>query len=208
MRDSDIWRHIDEQRVALADFLDTLDDEQWATPSLCERWTVRDVAAHLTHANAPWGRMAIEALRSGFNFDAMMVRIAKEDRRPPSEVVAALRGMVGQRRKPPGTAVADPLMDTLVHGQDIAKPLGIDRQMPVEPALVVAERLWSMSFPLNPRKRFPDVEFQAVDAPFSVGGGRRVQGPLQDIVLVLAGRAAGVPGLTGDIDALAFAAKG
>lgn len=206
MKDDEIWRHTDEQRADLADLLDALTADQWAMPSLCEEWTVRDVAAHLTHANAPWGRMALEALRSGFRFNAMMVRIAREDRRPADEIVAALRAMVGQRRRPPGTAVVDPLMDALVHGQDIAKPLGIERSMPVAPAMAVAERLWSMTFPLNPRKRFPDVAFEATDAPFAVGTGRRVEGPLQDIVLVLAGRAAGLPGLTGDTSALAFAA--
>ncbi len=50
----------------------------------------------------------------------------------PDEVVAALRAMVGGRRRPPGTAVADPLMDALVHGQDIAIPLGVERRMPTE----------------------------------------------------------------------------
>ena len=35
MDDKRIWRYIDEQRADLADFLDTLTPEQWATPSLC-----------------------------------------------------------------------------------------------------------------------------------------------------------------------------
>lgn len=207
MRDDDIWGHIDAQRADLADLLDTLTPQQWATPSLCAHWTVREVAAHLTHANAPWPRMAWEALRSGFRFDAMMLRLAQDDPRPPDEIVAALRAMVGQRRRPPGTAVADPLMDALVHGQDIAKPLGITRAMPPDAALVVAERLWAMTFPFNPRKRFADIAFTATDAPFAVGHGRAVEGPLSDIVLVLSGRRAGLAGLTGDTAALASAGE-
>ena len=40
--DSDtIWRNVDEQRGALADLLDTLQPEQWSTPSLCAGWTGR-----------------------------------------------------------------------------------------------------------------------------------------------------------------------
>lgn len=208
VNDGDVWRHVDHQRAELADLLETLTSEQWATTSLCEGWTIRDVAAHLTHANADWTRMAVEALRSGLRFNAMMVRIARADDRPAEEIVAALRAMVGARRKPPGTRVADPLMDALIHGQDIARPLGIRRCMPTEAALVVADRLWGMRFPLNPRRRFPGIRFTATDAPFSAGAGRPVAGPLDDLVLVMAGRAAGLAGLTGDVAALALARNG
>ena len=206
MDDHDIWHHVDQQRADLADLLDTLTAAQWSTASLCAGWTVREVAAHLTHANADWGRMAVEALRSGFRFDAMMMRIARADERTTDEIVTAMRAMVGVRRKPPGTQVVDPLMDALIHGQDIARPLGIARSMPTDAALVVAQRLWGMRFPLHPRRRFPRVRFTATDAPFEVGEGRPVSGPLADIVLVLAGRAAGADGLTGDVDALTLAA--
>ena len=44
------------------------------------------------------------------------------DQRKPEEITAALRAMVGGRRRPPGTAVADPLADVLVHGQDMRCP--------------------------------------------------------------------------------------
>ena len=51
-----VWRHIDTQRGELADLLDDLDSADpdcWQTPSLCTGWTVRHVAAHLTHAALP-----------------------------------------------------------------------------------------------------------------------------------------------------------
>jgi uncharacterized protein (TIGR03083 family) len=35
------------ERAELAAFLSTLSAEQWATQSLCERWTVKDVVAHM-----------------------------------------------------------------------------------------------------------------------------------------------------------------
>ena len=205
MHEDDIWRHIDEQRADLADVLDTLTPSQWSTPSLCEGWTVRDVAAHLTHANAPWGQMAWQALRSGFRFNAMMRRVAAQDARPTGEIVDALRAMVGQRRRPPGTAVVDPLLDALIHGQDVARPLGIPRAMPVDAATAVAHRLWGMSFPLNPRKRFAGIRFAATDVDFVAGSGDVAAGPIGDVVLVLAGRRAGLAGLTGEGAALADA---
>ncbi len=193
MDDKQMWGHIDEQRVDLADFLDTLTPEQWETPSLCPGWTVREVAAHVTQSTTNWARLSLELLRSGFRFNAMTLRFAREDQRTPEEITAAMRAMVGCRRRPPGTAVADPLMDVLVHGQDIAVPLGVARSMPAPAAVAVAERLWKMGFPFNARKRFPNVKFTATDANFSVGHGEVVRGPIQDIVMVLSGRPAGRP---------------
>jgi uncharacterized protein (TIGR03083 family) len=204
MRDDEIWRHIDEQRADLADFLETLTADQWRHPSLCSGWEVRDVAAHLTQSAAPWSRMAVMAVRSGFRFNDMMGRAAREDTSTPDEIVATLRGMVGGRRRPPGTAVADPLMDTLVHGQDIAIPLGVNRRVPVEPAIIAAERLWAVGFPLHARKRFPGVQLVADDADFRIGSGDAVTGTMTDILLALAGRKWGVKRLSGQVPDAAY----
>ena len=193
MDDSQIWRYIDEQRVDLADFLDTLTPEQWETPSLCRGWTVRQVAAHITHSTTNWGKLTLELLRSGIRFNALTLRMARDDQRKPEEITAAMRAMVGVRRHPPGTAVADPLMDVLVHGQDIVRPLGIERTMPIPAAVVAAERVWTMGFPFNARKRFPNVTFTATDADFSVGDGEVMRRPIQDILMTLSGRRAGLP---------------
>jgi uncharacterized protein (TIGR03083 family) len=149
--------------------------------------------------------MAWEAVRSGFRFNHMIARVAREDASTPEEIVAALRAMVGRRRRPPGTAVADPLLDVLVHGQDIAAPLGVDRPMPIAPAVLAAERLWKMGFPFNARKRFDKVSFIATDAPLRLGSGDAVTGPVRDIVLVLAGRRVGLAGLSGHTAAVASA---
>jgi hypothetical protein len=104
-----------------------------------------------------------------------------------------------------GTAVADPLMVVLVHGQDIAIPLGVRRTMPIPNAVVVAERLWGMRFPFQPSRRFTEVEFLATDAAFTVGKGQTVCGPIHDIVLVLSDRPAGLAGLSGRTHAARWA---
>ncbi|RDH78058.1 maleylpyruvate isomerase family mycothiol-dependent enzyme [Mycolicibacterium moriokaense] len=193
MDDSQIWGHIDEQRADLADFLYTLTPEQWETPSLCSGWTVRHVAAHVTHSTTNWGRLMLELLRSGMRFNAFALRMARDDDRTPEQITAAMRAMVGGRRRPPGTSLADPLMDVLVHGQDIAVPLGVERTMPVDAAVVAAQRVWQMGFPFNARKRFPNVRFSATDADFSVGEGDDVHEPIRDILMTLSGRAGGTP---------------
>ena len=108
MDDKQIWGYIDEQRADLADFLDTLTPEQWETPSLCPGWTVRQVAAHVTHSTTNWGRLSFELLRSGFRFNALTSRMAREDQRTPEEITAAMRAMVGGRRRPPGNGRGGP----------------------------------------------------------------------------------------------------
>ena len=100
MDDDEIWRHIDEQRADLADFLDTLTPEQWETPSLCDGWTVRDVAAHVTQSTTALGArfgcrdraVGLSVRRDGVPAGARGHRGRRE------EITAALRAMVGGRR--------------------------------------------------------------------------------------------------------------
>ena len=187
--DSDtIWRHIDEQRRILADMFDGIDAARWSTPSLCDGWTVRDVAAHLTHSHLSKPRMVVEAVRSGFRFNAMIHRLAVEDTRSPGVIAEALRAMRGSRKRAPGTTECDPLMDVLVHGQDIAVPLGIDLLMPTDAAAAAAQRLWAMRFPFHPQRRLRGIELVATDVDFRVGAGRVVEAPIRDILMLLAGR--------------------
>ena len=48
MDDDEIWTAIDDQRTRVADLLEGLSPTQLDRPSLCDGWTVRDVAGHLT----------------------------------------------------------------------------------------------------------------------------------------------------------------
>ena len=187
-----VWRHIDEQRAMLADLFEGIDAGLWATPSLCAGWTVRDVAAHLTHSHTSKPRLMVEVARSGFRFNATVYRMAGQDHRSPEQIAAALRCMRGSRKRPPGTTECDPLMDALVHGQDIAVPLGIDLPMPSGAAAAAAHRLWGMRFPFNPQRQLRDIRFTATDTDFSVGSGRTVEAPIRDILMVFAGRPAAI----------------
>lgn len=193
MNTDEIWRCVDDQRIELAGLLESLDVEQWTAPSLCDGWRVRDVAAHLTHSHMNPVRAIAEAVKSGFRFDAMISRLGREDRRSQSEIVAALRAMAGARKKVPGTSVQQPLIELLVHGQDITVPLGIDRLMPVDAALEAAKKLSGMTFPLNAQRRLAGIRLVATDADFAAGDGTgedtEVRVPIREIVMILAGRA-------------------
>jgi uncharacterized protein (TIGR03083 family) len=199
MDDTRMWQTLDSERAAVADLLEGLSDEEWSHPSLCEGWTVRDVAAHLTLG--PRIRVLdtiVEFAKARGNFDRMVARTARDEaRRPTGEIVAMLRGAVGSRRLAPGQKLKDAMMDVLVHTQDIALPLGIERAMPAGAAVVSAEHLWTSGWPFHARRRLAGHRLVATDADWSAGEGTKVSGPIDALVMLLAGRTATIPRLTG-----------
>lgn len=157
---------------------------------MCAGWSVRDVAAHLTHGVLPAHRILLEAARSGFRFDAVVDRMARADRRPPAHIAEALRADAESRRRPPGTSVMEPLIDLLVHGQDLCVPLGIDRAMPDDAAVAAAQRVWAMGFPFRARRRLAGLRLVATDVEFEVGDGRVHRAPIRDLLMQMTGRPA------------------
>ncbi|TWD74888.1 uncharacterized protein (TIGR03083 family) [Kribbella amoyensis] len=195
-----IWHHIDAERASLADLLSGLTIEQWDTPSVCPGWRVRDVAAHVI--SSPQARVwpVVRGLaRARGDFNRMVYEEARRagSQYAPAEIVAQYREYAGSRRHPPGTTTADPLLDVLIHTQDIARPLGIRRDVPVNAAMVAAERIWTKAFPFKARKRLAGVRLVATDCAWSVGEGAEVRGVMGDLLLVLSGRTVSVPELTG-----------
>src|SRR3712207_5049545 len=90
----------------------------------------------------------------------------------------------------------DPLMDVVVHAQDIARPLGRRHRTPPDVAVPVLRYLAENRFMGGPR-RVAGLQLVATDADWSTGEGPQVRGPLSDLVLAVAGRPAGLAGLTG-----------
>src|SRR5689334_6517323 len=75
--------------------------------------------------------------------------VVDAERRSLAVLLAELRGMAGSRRRAPGVSHLEPMLDLLVHGQDIALPLGRVRAMPVAAAAAAATRVWTMGWPLS-----------------------------------------------------------
>lgn len=194
------WAVIASQRRSLADLLERLSDEQWESPSLCDGWRVRDVAAHLSMVALPPSPAAMlsEAVRARGNFHRlnhdMAVRAA---RRPVTDIAAALRQHADSRRLPVVTNYRNVLFDVLVHGQDIALALGMDRPMPTRAAVAGAERVWTMGWPFWAQRRLRGIRLVADDADWAAGSGVEARGPVSALLLVLTGRPAGVPALRG-----------
>lgn len=200
MDHDEIWRHVHEQRRALAATLADLDQDDWATPSLCEGWTVREVAAHVIRSPATTPRdLAVAVVRARGSFNRLVDQDARRAaRRPVPEILAEYQKYDGSRRRPLGTASLDPLLDVLVHTQDIVVPLGRRHPMPVEAAVAASRRARQVAFVFGGRRRLAGVTLRAADADLEYGAGPVVEGPTEAILLLLTGRTtAAVPRLSG-----------
>lgn len=195
----DVWRTIDVERLSLADLLDELSPAEWTTPSLCDAWRVGDVAAHLTLAHMSPLEAATGAIRARGSFDRMIRDTAlRAAGLPPAEYARRLRAMAGSRRTAPFVTPMEPLIDVLVHGRDIAVPLGRDRPVPTDAAVAAATQAWDMGFPFRARRRLRGFRLAATDTAWTVGSGLPVEGPIDALLLLVTGREVALDRLSGE----------
>ena len=191
-----VWQHIDAERAWLADLLESLPDDAWQHPTPCTDWTVRDVAAHLTFAHTRVRDLLGPAVRAGFRYDAMVRDTALRSPLSHEEIVSTLRGFVGSRRRVAFITDAEPLIDILVHTQDICRPLGIDHPMPPDAAAAAADRVLTAPRPIRRWTAPRDVRLVATDRDWTFGTGREVEAPMQVHLLTLTGRPTSPAGST------------
>ena len=197
-----IWQHIHEERRSLAATLAGLDVAQWDHPSLCEGWTVKDVAAHvIEHPQIGWAQMpAMVARNLGHGYNSIIFREVKRlgQRSSPESVLADFATYDSSTRKVPVTTVVEPLIDALVHHQDIVRPLGLRHEMAPDAAAVAANRCRALAFLMGSRGVVKGTRMVATDIDWSRGRGPTLTGPMQELLMVCAGRARVAEGLSGE----------
>ena len=205
--DSDtVWTRIDAARAELADLFDTLTPQQWETPSLCAGWSVRDVGAHLCMAQSRLRDVLGPALRARLDYNTMVRTTARDLPLSTAQIATTLRGMRGSRRRAPFVSELEPLIDVLVHTQDVRVPLGFPAPMPLDAAVAAADRMVVLNRrrPIRLRAPLTGVRLVADDVAWSSGSGPEVRGPVQALVMLLAGRdSAARPHLSGALDLVA-----
>jgi hypothetical protein len=183
MEQGEAWAAIDEQRRALVGLLESLSAEDWSQPSLCGGWTVRQVAAHLALQNTTWSAMP-RAMADAVRYGGM-------------NVIAEIRDRIGVHRPLPTVTFRETAIDYLVHGQDIAIPLRRVMAMSPELAMLAADRVWSTPRMFHARKKLSGYRLIADDTSWSAGQGQEVRGPIGALLLLLTGRPAALPQLSG-----------
>jgi hypothetical protein len=110
------------------------------------------------------------------------------------EIVATLRGFVGSRRRVAFITDLEPLIDILVHTQDICRPLDIDHPMPPDAAAAAADRVLSTPWPIRRWRPPRGVRLVATDTDWAYGSGPELRAPMQAHLLRVTGRATGSTG--------------
>ncbi|CAM5439512.1 hypothetical protein GCM10010329_51920 [Streptomyces spiroverticillatus] len=199
MTSNDVWPLVHAERAALLIDLDRLDEAQWEKPSLCEGWTVHDVAAHLldTWNTTRLGFVAAMA-RARFDFDRQNAAgVARERGATPRDTLERLRQAAGRRSTPPAP-LDTRLVEEVVHGEDIRRPLGLMHTYAPE-AVVRALRLQirtSASFG-GAKERVAGVRLVATDADLTVGEGPEASGTALALLLAVSGRGPALEELSG-----------
>ena len=105
--------------------------------------------------------------------------------------------MVLARTHLPGLSSLSMLEDIVIHRMDICRPLEQRRCIPNGRMILVAGDLWTNRFFPGP-KLFQGIRAIATDADWSAGDGLDVTGPIEALVLTLAGRFVALDQLQGD----------
>ncbi len=98
---------------------------------------------------------------------------------------------------PPGPADTW-LGETIVHGEDIRRPLGISREYPTAAVVRVADFYKGSNLIVGAKKRIAGLRLRATDADWATGEGPEVSGPVLALVLAMTGRTAALDDLSGD----------
>jgi len=196
---TDTWPVIHTERKALAADLQALEAGAWATPSLCEDWTVRDVLAHLTStATLTPAAFFGGLITAGFSSEkAQRNGIAAHLGAAAADTLSGFEAVLTGVTHPPGPADAW-LGETVVHSEDIRRPLGITYAYPPAVLVQVASFFAGSNKLASAKRRVGDLALHATDADWSHGTGLEVRGPVLSLILAMTGREVADDELDGD----------
>jgi uncharacterized protein (TIGR03083 family) len=196
---SDAWPIIHTERKALLADLESLTDAQWATPSLCEGWSVRDVVGHMTAtATITPGKFFPGIIGSGFSFNKLQAKgIAAALGATPAETVSRFADRLTATTHPPGP-IDTLLGETVLHAEDIRRPLGISHDYPAEALTRIADFYKGSNLIIGSKKRIAGLSLRATDVDWSTGSGPELSGPMLSLLQAMTGRKAALDDLSGE----------
>jgi uncharacterized protein (TIGR03083 family) len=187
-----------EERQDFVDFLDGLSAEQWAQPTLCTLWRVRDVVAHVvSYEELSRWQLARRFVRGGLvprRINALGVD--EYAPRTPEQLTQLMRTSIPPRGLTSAFGGMIALVDGMIHQQDIRRALG-------RPRVIPADRLdrvlnYALTSPATRgAHRTRGVRLVATDLDWSHGQGPEVTGPAEALLMAMAARPAAFDQLSG-----------
>ena len=172
----------------LADLL-TTDAAGWDAPSLCEKWLVRHVVAHVTMpVRLTPERFGAEMAAAGGDFTVLSDTVAARDASlPVEELLDQLRSPALHAWEPPGGGAAGALSHAVIHSLDVTIALDQPPVAPVAAVTAVLDQLAAARgavFGVD----LAGARLEADDTGWSRGDGRLVRGDTGRLVALLSGR--------------------
>ena len=184
------------ERADLAAFLATLTPQDWEAPSLCSKWSVKDVVAHVISYEELSTLGLLRRFAKGWIVRANQVGVDEYSALSPQQLLEFLRDHLEPRGLTAGFGGMIALVDGTVHHQDIRRSLHRPRTIP-------ADRLKRVLglVPGNPRlgagRRIRGLRLRATDVDWAHGHGPEVAGPGEALLMAMSGRPAALADLDG-----------
>jgi uncharacterized protein (TIGR03083 family) len=197
--DQFVFAAVADQRRQFASLIDGLDAAQLGTPSLCQGWDVKTVAAHVVSTvldgTAGFLRMGVRCGGLSRGIDVLARRRAQA---PTAEIVAALHDNADRPITSPVFGPRGPLADILVHTGDVRIALGLPFEPDTEHAVSAMDFVtggWPIGF--VPLGRLRGIRLSANDVPRSWRDGDQATGPVAALLMSVCGRTASLDALDG-----------
>lgn len=191
---------ISEALDIVCDGLDSLTASQWATPSLCDGWSVKDTVSHLVwRVGTRSLRLAGDVVRAsvaGRHVNPMRTLddIARgiADSGGTDELRRQLRAIAREKADGRGRTNIGELAEVVVHGYDALHPLEVRLPFSAETTHRVAT-VSALKAPRSTRALLRHRTLVALDAGWRIGSGSEIVADAASIVLFLNGRKAMQP---------------
>ncbi len=185
-----------DERADLADFLATLTPRDWEATTLCSKWTVKDVVAHVISYEELGALGLVRRFAKGWVVRANQVGVDEFADQSAQQLLDFLRAHLQPRGLTAGFGGMIALVDGTIHHQDIRRALGRPRDIPADRL----ERVLGL-VPGNPRlgagRRIRGLRLRATDIDWEHGHGPEVAGPGEALLMAMAGRPAALADLAG-----------
>jgi uncharacterized protein (TIGR03083 family) len=160
---------------------------------------VRDMLAHMTStASLTPPAFFAKMIASGFSFEKVQASgVAANRGSSPADTMTRFEAVLDSVKHPPGPADTW-LGETIVHAEDIRRPLKIEHRYPTEAVVRVADFYQGSNLLIGSKRRIEGLTLRATDADWSHGTGPEVSGPILSLVMAMTGRKEPLDDLTGD----------
>lgn len=173
----------------LADVLAAAAAGSWDAPSLCEKWLVRHVVAHVTMpVRLTPEQYGAEMAAAGGDFTVLSDTVAIRDGAlPVTDLLDQLRSRELHAWQPPGGGAAGAVSHAVIHSLDVTIALGRPAVAPEAATAAVLDQLTAAHGTLF-GVDLTDVRLEAADSGWSWGDGRLVRADSGSLVALVSGR--------------------